>query len=425
MLKKSIVISLVAMFVLSLSMMAIAADRVELRLSWWGSESRHRNTLKAIELYEELNPNIDIIPEYSGFEGYRNKLFSQIMAGNAPDVFTTVMEWYPDLASADGMADLTGMIDVSGHNPKYVEASSYNGNMYGVNLSVNGLTMIQNNTILEKYGIEPLEAPYSWEDLADKFVEVYEKSNGEVYGASDPTVNTDGMGFDELKYYGYSKLGVDKPFPFDNDKFTITKEEIQDFMQFFADLRERNAVAPVDISSMNDFSANNLMIQGIVAYEFSWAGTFGRYQDQTTDELQPIPMPVGPNGEGGDLARPGLIFSVAKSSKNVEEAAKFIEWFTTSPEAAKILRNVRGVLPTTTQRAALLELPEEELSNIDRKVMSVIDEILERKLKLAYAGPGGNGELGPIILPEIGQMIGFGQISVEEGAERFMDSIND
>ncbi len=424
MFKKSIIISLVAILILSISMMAIAADKVELRLSWWGSETRHRNTLAAIELYEELNPNIDIIPEYSGFEGYRNKLFSQIMAGNAPDVFTTVMEWYPDLASADGMADLTGMIDVSGHNPKYVEASSYNGNMYGVNLSVNSLTMIQNNTILEKYGIEPLEEPYTWEDLAAKFQEVYEKSNGEVYGAPDPSVIPSGMGFDELKYFGYSKLGIDdKAFPFNNETYTIEKDEIQAFLQFFTDLRNNNAVAPVDISSMNDFSANNLLIQGIVAYEFSWAGTFGRYQDQTTDNLQPIPMPVGPNGEGGDLARPGLIFSVAKTSKHVDEAAKFIEWFSTDPEAAKLLKNCRGVLPTTTQRAALLE-SSAGLSENDKKVMAVVDQTLERELKIAYAGPGGNGELGPIILPEIGQMIGFGQISVEEGAERFMDSIN-
>lgn len=412
--------------VLAISMAVMAVEeKIELRVSWWGSETRHRNTIEAIKLYEELNQNVKIIAEYSGFEGYRNKLFAQIMAGNAPDIFTTVMEWYPDLLEADGMVDLTGMIDVSGHNSKYVEACSYEDKMYGVNLSVNSMIMIQNLTLLEELDIKPLplEEAYTWDDLAAKFKEVYEKSNGKTYGAPDPTVNREGMGFDELKYYGYTKLGVDKPFPFDNEKFTVTKDEIQDFLQFFDDLRKIKAVAPVELSSMNDFSANNLLIQRLVVYEWNWAGTFGRYQDQTRDELQPIPMPVGPNGESGDMARPGLIFSIAKNTKHVEEAAKFIEWFTTSPEAALILKNCRGVLPTTTQREALLG-SEEILSETDKKVMTVVDESLKRELKLAYAGPGGYGDLGPIIFPEIGQRIAFDQISVEDGAEEFMKAIN-
>ena len=39
-----------------------------------------------IELYEELNPHIKIVPEYSGFDGYFDKLTTQFAAGNAPDI---------------------------------------------------------------------------------------------------------------------------------------------------------------------------------------------------------------------------------------------------------------------------------------------------------------------------------------------------
>ncbi|NLJ84699.1 MAG: extracellular solute-binding protein [Halanaerobiaceae bacterium] len=422
MLKKRISFLIIALLILTLSVSVFAQEKIQLRVSWWGSETRHQATLDAIALYEELNPHVDIIPEYSGFEGFRNKLFSQVMAGNAPDIFTTVMEWYPDLRDADAMVDITGMVDVSGHNPMYVEACSLDGKMYGVNLSVNGMVLIQNNTLLEKLGVEPLEAPYTWDEMVAKFQEVYEKSNGRVYGAPDFTANPEGMGFDIFKYYGYSVLGYEDAFPFDNDKFTINKEDIQSFLQFFADMRETNAIAPVDISAMNDFSANSLLIQNLTAYEINYAGTFGRYQDQTTDDLQPLPMPVGPNGESGDLARPGLIFSVSKNSKHVEEAAKFIDWFTNSPEAAKILKTSRGILPTEVQRAAMLEAGS-EISAVDEKVMRVMDEILQREFKLAYVGPSGHAEISSIILPEISQMIGFGLMTPEEGAEEIMMEI--
>ena len=422
MLKKRISFLIIALLILTLSVSVFAQEKIQLRVSWWGSETRHQATLDAIALYEELNPHVDIIPEYSGFEGFRNKLFSQVMAGNAPDIFTTVMEWYPDLRDADAMVDITGMVDVSGHNPMYVEACSLDGKMYGVNLSVNGMVLIQNNTLLEKLGVEPLEAPYTWDEMVAKFQEVYEKSNGRVYGAPDFTANPEGMGFDIFKYYGYSVLGYEDAFPFDNDKFTINKEDIQSFLQFFADMRETNAIAPVDISAMNDFSANSLLIQNLTAYEINYAGTFGRYQDQTTDDLQPLPMPVGPNGESGDLARPGLIFSVSKNSKHVAEAAKFIDWFTNSPEAAKILKTSRGILPTEVQRAAMLEAGS-EISAVDEKVMRVMDEILQREFKLAYVGPSGHTEISSIILPEISQMIGFGLMTPEEGAEEIMMEI--
>src|SRR5690554_6924118 len=117
MLKKRISFLIIALLILTLSVSVFAQEKIQLRVSWWGSETRHQATLDAIALYEELNPHVDIIPEYSGFEGFRNKLFSQVMAGNAPDIFTTVMEWYPDLRDADAMVDITGMVDVSGHNP--------------------------------------------------------------------------------------------------------------------------------------------------------------------------------------------------------------------------------------------------------------------------------------------------------------------
>lgn len=399
-------------------------DETELRISWWGSETRHEATLEAIELYEEENPDVKITPEYSGFEGYRDKLMSQVTAENAPDIFTTVMEWYPDLLELDGLTDITDMVDVSGHNPKYVEASSMNDKMYGVNLSVNGMTLVQNETLLDELGIEPLEAPYTWEEMADKFAEVYEKSDGQVYGAPDWTTTKEGMGFDIFKYFGYSKLGVEGAFPFNNEELTFNEDHLKEYLGYFADLRERNAIAPADISSTNDFSANSLLIRGEVAFEINYSGTFGRFQDQTDDKLSMEPLPEGPDGETGDLARPGLIFSVAKNSEHVEEATEFIEWFTTSPEAAKVLKTSRGVLPTETQREALLDEGDDVLSDTDQKVMKVVDRILERELKLAYAGPSGYGDMASEVFPEYGQMVGYGNLTPEEAAVELMNEID-
>ena len=45
-------------------------EPVTLRFSWWGGDSRHEATIKAIELYMEKNPDITIEYEYMGFDTY-------------------------------------------------------------------------------------------------------------------------------------------------------------------------------------------------------------------------------------------------------------------------------------------------------------------------------------------------------------------
>ena len=56
------------------------AEPVTLRFSWWGGEARHEATIAAAELYMEKNPNVKIEFEYSGWDGYKDKLVTQLLA---------------------------------------------------------------------------------------------------------------------------------------------------------------------------------------------------------------------------------------------------------------------------------------------------------------------------------------------------------
>ncbi len=49
-------------------------EKVTLRFSWWGGDSRHEATLACIDAYMEENPNIVIEAEYGGFDGYQQKI---------------------------------------------------------------------------------------------------------------------------------------------------------------------------------------------------------------------------------------------------------------------------------------------------------------------------------------------------------------
>ncbi len=59
---------------------AAGSKPVKLRITWWGAQSRHDATLKILDLYTKKNPNITFEPEYSGWDGYIDKLTTQAAA---------------------------------------------------------------------------------------------------------------------------------------------------------------------------------------------------------------------------------------------------------------------------------------------------------------------------------------------------------
>ncbi|WP_056989955.1 ABC transporter substrate-binding protein [Lacticaseibacillus camelliae] len=60
--------------------------KVTIRFSWWGNADRHKATLKAIKAFEKKNPNIKVKAEYSGWDGFDQKMATQISGGTEADL---------------------------------------------------------------------------------------------------------------------------------------------------------------------------------------------------------------------------------------------------------------------------------------------------------------------------------------------------
>ncbi len=395
-----------------------APEAVELRFSWWGSEDRHEATLAAIDKYVADNAHVTIVPEYSGYSGYQDKLVAQIAAGNAPDVFSSVSEWIPQQMASDALLDLTGLVDVSDHNEMVVESCSFDGMLVSVPLGLNAPTFVYNTRIIEELGIELPTGAYTWDDFADICLEIYEKSNGEYYGVTDLST-----AYEQLLVYGYTALAHPAPYPYDNTTMTVTEEDMVSYYSYWKEMRESGAAAPADISSTS--FDQNLVGRGIVAFAPVWSSTFGQFQNETEDELDMITVPTGENGESGATSRASITLSVFNNSPAPEEAAAFVDWFIGSEDAALILTTTRGVFSGATQRDALVAT--DTLNEIDTKIFAATDYYASNEMKMFYPGPdriseifGGNGDL----VERIGQEIAFGDLSVEEGAAKFMEEAN-
>ena len=107
-------------------------EPVKLRIMWWGSQPRHEATLAALDLYTKNNPNVTFEPEYSGMDGYLDKLSTQAAAKNAPDIVQLDPGWMPDWMSRKQLSELAPEVDVSKFDEKLLSGGQLDGDRKSV-----------------------------------------------------------------------------------------------------------------------------------------------------------------------------------------------------------------------------------------------------------------------------------------------------
>ena len=63
-------------------------EPVEIRFSWWGSDTRHELTQQVLDKFTEKYPYITVVPDYTDWNSYFDKLGTAVAGGDAPDVIT-------------------------------------------------------------------------------------------------------------------------------------------------------------------------------------------------------------------------------------------------------------------------------------------------------------------------------------------------
>jgi multiple sugar transport system substrate-binding protein len=195
-------------------------------------------------------------------------------------------------------------------------------------------------------------------------------------------------------------------------------------MDYFQRLPE-GVVMPPDESVLLDTNDHPISYRKAFI-SFTWSGSFVSMQDKTKDELIMLEFPHNRKGKGNAVsARPGLIESVYSGSKNKALCINFLDWFSNSAEAAVILKNVRGVLPSSVQRAALMSDPA-LLSDGDKKINAIVDQVYNKAVNPYSAGPGDIYTLfNEVNLRSVGAEVAFGRITPQQAGQRYEEILRE
>ncbi|MFD2673648.1 ABC transporter substrate-binding protein [Marinicrinis sediminis] len=383
-------------------------EQVKLRITWWGSQARHDATLKAVELYEEQNPNVTLETEFNGWEGYWDKLTTQAAAKNAPDIVQMDAGYLADWAGRGQLADVSEGINVSSVDQALLDTGKYEGTQRAIPLGNNAYGMALNKEAFEKLGVAAPDSSWTWDDYVALGEEVKAKLGADQYVYMDGTK--------DINTYSAYQLAHGKGPYIKDGKMNIDKDLWLKYINQFKDMREKGIVPPAELSVTDKEldPQNDLMVTGKTLFKPLHAA-----QSVALDSLKPgafdmITMPSAE--EGGSWLKASMYWSVSEDSKNKEEAKKFIDWFINNEEAGKILGTSRGV-PVSSDVVSKLE---SQFTEADQMGIELISDTAPKAQQYVNV-PQGWSNFFNKDYDLIGEQIMFDQLTPEQGWEELVN----
>lgn len=393
---------------------------VTLRFSWWGGDERHQATLDAIKKFEELNPNIKIKAEYTGWQGHLEKLTTQLAGGTAPDVMQINWNWLTIFSKdGNGFYDLNQLSDKLGldnYSSDILNLTTVNGKLNGIPVSLTGRVLYFNKTTYDKFGAE---IPKTWDD----FFKAAEKFNEKGY-----------YPFDLDSYSAwilamvYTEQVTGKQFITSDGKLQFTVDDIREGLKLYKDFVDKGVCADAlerageggggeaPLYQMSNW------IEGRYAGVLEWTSSVGKYEQpirETGQELVLGHLPILDNAKSkGWIVKPSMLFAINKDTKHPEEAAKFLNFLLNDPEGVKILGTTRGIPISESAKETLIQADALKGLEFDGT------ELVIQNTGLGLSPYFEHTRLQDIYRETI-EKLSYGELSLDEAAQHLHDKVDE
>ncbi|MBW7454525.1 extracellular solute-binding protein [Paenibacillus sepulcri] len=395
---------------------AAAGKQVELRIMWWGDQKRADRTNEALRKFEEKNPGIKVVGEFSPSSGYFDKLNTQLASGTAPDVFFlggNVVDYANKNVLLDLQPYVGKQLNLDDMDKAMVEYGTINGKLIHISAGANARGVVVNTEMFKKAGMPVPTDDWTWDQYIAISKELSDKLGKGYYGTYDFTV--DGMDI-ALKQKGKQL--------YDMEAGTLGFEEkdAEGWFSFWNKAHQTGGVVPAELHVSNPpgDTSKSLIVTGKVAMGLIPSNQFAAHQNLIQDPLTLLQVPKGDKGRAIVFESSQGMSGYAKT-KHPEEVAKLMDFWINDPDAAAILGNDRGVPVTSKMR----DLLSKDATPIDQIVYDYTSKVsvtaAEEQVKVSYNPPGFTeySKLADSTMLEIG----FGRKKVEEAVNDFYTGV--
>lgn len=364
---------------------------------WWGNDARHKATLDVINQYQAKYPNVTIQGEYGGFDGYKQKLITQLSGGTAPDIMQVDQPWIYDLsAQGDMFVNLykDKSIDLSAFDKEFLKsACTVNGQLLGLPSGINSIGLIYNADFFKQFNV-PTDKAMDWDTLLQLGTAIHQKDSGKYLF----NINTGDV---ELIFRNYIEQLTGNELIKSDGTLGFTQDQLNETLTFIKKLFDNGVIQPFTQSATfeSDVTQNPKWAGGDLGAIFNWPSLVSGTQAAVKFHVGFTNSPVLKNAKSQVVqVRPSMLITINKASKNVTVASQFVNWMFNDTQAIDTISDQRGVPATTTGRTQLLN--ENKLNpDINKVVNSTLN-----KPSVVETQYSGNSEIVKILQDTIQQL---------------------
>jgi oligogalacturonide transport system substrate-binding protein len=326
-------------------------DARVLRFAWWGGAARHGATLAAVRLFEQRNAGLRIKSEYMGFNGYLERLTTQVAGGSEPDVMQINWAWLAMFSKrGSGFTDLTPLLGPAVRE-QLPEAELATGRVAGklnaLPVSYSARVMLWNPSTFERVG---LALPKTWEELF---------AAGPVFRSKlgEGAFPLDGELYDMIllaQAWVQQKHGTPFIAPATVEgpsRVAMNEAAALDWVRTYQRLVREHVATPLPLRASLGGAEKPTeqqpdWVTGRWAGNFTWdsaialrASTLKPPQRLALGDFPTLPGAL----HSGMFGRPTLMYAVGRHCKQPELAARLIEFLLTDLDAARLLGRTRGL----------------------------------------------------------------------------------
>ena len=319
-------------------------QKTELRIAWWGSQSRHDRTIQVIEMFEANHPDTEIIFEPSNWNDYWTKMAIQAAGNNLPDIMQQDHDFIQEWVSRGliiPLDDYMGtIIDTSTISEVFLAGGMINDKLYGINLGNNSQTIALDVDAFESAGLNLPSTDWTWTEFEEVAMKLHETLGIWAIG---PGLYKDKMWKSLYLSQGdwaYSDDG--KSLGYEDDQIFV------DYLKMVQRLIDAGAM-PTRAEDVAEFVGQGIEALPIVskrsAMDMFWSNQIVAVGTAAGEgrNFKMWHLPRLESGASQNYIKPSMFFSITKNSQNPELAAEFINFFTNSLEANEVLLAERGV----------------------------------------------------------------------------------
>jgi multiple sugar transport system substrate-binding protein len=393
-----------------------AAKKVDMRVTWWGSQARHDRTVKVIEMYMKQHPNVTITYEFANWGDYWTKLTTMAAGGSLPDVmqqdYAYIGEWQTKnlLAPLDDYVK-SGVLDFTNVAESSIAGGRIGGKLYAVNLGSNSQVFFLDLDDFQKAGMAVPAEQWTWPQFEQTALGLSAKLGKWGMGG--------GSGLWDEQIWGsiYMSNGQWR-YTQDGKNLGYTDDSILvNHFKMILRLVHAKAFPSYDVDLAN-YVNKSVEAQAIVSGKSSIAYFHSNQIVAVWNaagkgrNFQAIHLPRLPGGKPGNFIKPSQFFSVTTQAKAPEEGARFISFFTNDIEGNKILLAERGIPISSKVQEALKPL----LDRAAKESFDIVAKVEKDASPIPPPDPKGHPDLvANLYLPQVVGPIMFEKITPEQG----------